>query len=147
VLQAISAGHPGGIVLRNGKAVRVLPTPTALPVTLGDRRPPAVVRESLEPGDILLLYTDGIVEARTRDGEAFGVDRLIDFAGKAAADGLPPPEMVRRLVHAILEYQGDHLQDDATVLLAQWHEPAPSGPDQPPLTSTPSRPLHLEARD
>ncbi|MGX6600881.1 PP2C family protein-serine/threonine phosphatase [Micromonosporaceae bacterium Da 78-11] len=144
ILRVISAGHPGGIVLRHDKAVKVLPTPTALPVTLGDKRPPAVVQESLEPGDMLLLYTDGIVEARTPDGEAFGLDRLIDFAGKAAADRLPAPETVRRLVHAILAHQDDRLQDDATVLLAQWRDPAPGGPDIPPLTAAPGEPLGIE---
>lgn len=144
VLKVISAGHPGGIVLRNGKAVKVLPSPTALPVTLGDRRPPVVVEESLEPGDTLLLYTDGIVEARTPDGESFGLDRLIEFAGKAAADGLPAPETARRLVHAILRHQDDRLQDDATLLLAQWHTPAPPGPDDPPLTAAPGTPLTVD---
>src|SRR3954451_23066825 len=120
ILQVISAGHPSGIVIRQGRVVKVLPTPTALPVTLGNRRPPVVVEEALEPGDRLLLYTDGITEARSAEGEQFGVDRLIDFAIKAVADQLPAPETTRRLVHAILDYQNDQLQDDATVLLAEW---------------------------
>ena len=129
LLRIISAGHPGGIVLRDGKVVKVLPTPTALPVTLGHKRPPVVVEEALEPGDRLLLYTDGIIEARNPHGEHFGVDRLIDFAVKALADQLPAPETTRRLVHAILDYQDDRLQDDATVLLAEWRSPAPPRSD------------------
>ncbi|GAB7039121.1 MULTISPECIES: PP2C family protein-serine/threonine phosphatase [Catenuloplanes] len=125
VLRVISAGHPGGILLRGGRAVKVLPTPTALPVPLGDLRAPVVVEEMLEPGDQLLLYTDGITEARSRDGDLFGIDRLIDFAVKAVADRLPPPETTRRLVHAILAHQDDTLQDDATVLLAAWRDGSP----------------------
>ncbi len=126
VLRVISAGHPSGIVIRQGRVVKVLPTPTALPVTLGDRRPPVVVEEALEPGDRVLLYTDGIIEARSPEGVEFGVERLIDFAVKADADQLPAPETTRRLVHAILDFQDDRLQDDATVLLVEWRSPAPA---------------------
>jgi hypothetical protein len=137
ILEVISAGHPSGIVIRHGKVVKVLPTPTALPVALGDQRPPAVIRQPLEPGDRLLLYTDGIIEARSATGEQFGVQRLVDFAIKAIADELPLSETTRRLVHAILDYQDDRLQDDATVLLAEWHSPAPPRSDTELPTGVP----------
>ena len=143
VLRVISAGHPGGIVIRDGKVVKTLPTPTALPVVMGDKQAPVVVEEALEPGDRLLLYTDGITEARAPDGTRFGLDRLIDFAVKAAADRLRPPETVRRLVHAILEHQDDRLQDDATVLLAEWLTPAPQPSDTELPTASPGTPLDL----
>ncbi|GAB3086116.1 PP2C family protein-serine/threonine phosphatase [Micromonospora schwarzwaldensis] len=122
-LRVISAGHPGGLVLRRGRVATVLPTPTALPVALGDRHPPLVVEEALEPGDDVLFYTDGITEARSADGERFGTERLVDFAVRALADGLPLPETARRLVHAILAYQDDRLQDDATVLMVRFCAP------------------------
>ncbi|MEH1057267.1 PP2C family protein-serine/threonine phosphatase [Micromonospora sp. CPCC 206171] len=123
-LRVISAGHPSGLVLRRGRVATVLPTPTALPVTLGEHREPVVVEEALEPGDVVLFHTDGITEARSADGTAFGVDRLVDFAVRALADDSPLPEAARRLVHAILAYQDDQLGDDATVLLVRWHRPA-----------------------
>jgi Stage II sporulation protein E (SpoIIE) len=143
-LKVISAGHPSGMVLRRGRVVKVLPTPTALPVALGDRRPPTMIEEALEPGDRVLLYTDGIVEARSPSGEQFGIDRLVEFTTKALADQLPAPETVRRLVHAVLEYQEHRLQDDATVLLAEWRSPAPPRSDQEMTTSPTDAPLDLE---
>jgi hypothetical protein len=141
MLRVISAGHPSGVVIRQGKAVKVLPTPTALPVSLGHHRPPVVVEETLEPGDHVLLYTDGIIEARSSDGDPFGIDRLVDFTVKAIADQLPLPETTRRLVHAILDHQDDCLQDDATVLLAQWISPVPPASDTELLESDNRTPL------
>ncbi|MGW3853699.1 PP2C family protein-serine/threonine phosphatase [Micromonospora arida] len=145
ILQVISAGHPSGIVLRDGKVVKVLPTPTALPVTLGDRRPPVVVEEALEPGDQVLLYTDGIIEARRSDGETFGMERLVEFATRAVADQLPLPETARRLVHAILDHQDDRLQDDATVLLVEWRSPAPPHSDRETINAPTHQPLETQS--
>ena len=68
----------------------------------------------------MLLYTDGVIEARTPDGEFFGLERLADLAEREAASGQPAEELVRRLVQAVLEHQGGGLRDDATLLLVQW---------------------------
>jgi sigma-B regulation protein RsbU (phosphoserine phosphatase) len=122
VYRRISAGHPGELLLRDGKMIKQLDAPTALPLGFGHLGDPipAVSEESLQPADQLLLYTDGVIEARTEDGEFFGVERLADFVTKALADRLPPPETMRRLVHAILGYQHERLQDDATAMLVAW---------------------------
>jgi hypothetical protein len=51
--------------------------------------------------------------------------RFVDFIIRRIADGLPPPETLRRLVRGVLDYHDGHLQDDATVLLVEWHGDAP----------------------
>jgi serine phosphatase RsbU (regulator of sigma subunit) len=79
----------------------------------------------LEPGDTMLLHTDGVTEARSVTGEFFGDDRLADFVERAAAADLLPAETVRRLTHALLDHQDGDLQDDATMLLVQWHGNSP----------------------
>ena len=76
--------------------------------------------EQLEPDDAVLLYTDGVVEARTPDGELFGLDRLADLLEREAASGRSAEELLRRLVLAALEHQAGGLRDDATLLLVQW---------------------------
>jgi serine phosphatase RsbU (regulator of sigma subunit) len=81
---------------------------------------PVVTEEALQPGDHLLLYTDGVVEARSESGEFFGLDRLAGFLTRALADRYPPAETMRRLIRAILEHQHEQLQDDATAVNVYW---------------------------
>jgi serine phosphatase RsbU (regulator of sigma subunit) len=88
---------------------------------LTDRVTLAVGEEALQPGDCLLLYTDGLVEARDRNGEFFGEERLTGLLHRATAAGQPPPETLRRLMHAVLDHQAGVLQDDATAVLARWN--------------------------
>jgi hypothetical protein len=84
----------------------------------GDATP--VYTERLEPGDRVLLYTDGVTEGRSADGTPFGLDRLSDFIIRHSNDGISAPETMRRLNHAISEYQRGRLQDDATIVLVEW---------------------------
>jgi serine phosphatase RsbU (regulator of sigma subunit) len=81
---------------------------------------PKPVIEELEPDDMLLLYTDGVTEARTADGELFGLDRLTDLLEREAASGRTAEELLRRLARSVLEHQAGGLRDDATLLLVQW---------------------------
>jgi phosphoserine phosphatase RsbU/P len=118
----ISAGHPGELLVRDGRLIGSFPSPTAVPLGMADldSRPPETSEHTLQPGDHLLLYTDGVVEARSESGEFFGVDRLADFLGRALAGHLPEPETMRRLIQAILEHQHGRLQDDATALCVRY---------------------------
>jgi hypothetical protein len=92
--------------------------PLGLGTLVGDG--PEIVEEALEPGDHVLFYTDGVIEARSVDGEFFGRQRLVDFVVRTLADRVPAPETMRRLVRAILDYQHEQLQDDATAVLLGW---------------------------
>jgi serine phosphatase RsbU (regulator of sigma subunit) len=113
------AGHPPPLLLRGRKVVAELESAAHLPFGLGAGRPAMEFRD-LEPDDAVLLYTDGVTDARTTDGELFGLGRLADLLEREAASGRPPEELLRRLVRAVLDYQGNGLRDDATLLLLQW---------------------------
>ena len=76
----------------------------------------------LEPGDQLVLYTYGVVEAR-KLGQFFSEERLADFVVRASASGHAGPEVLRRLIQSVLEHQDGVLQDDATLLLLEWAGP------------------------
>jgi sigma-B regulation protein RsbU (phosphoserine phosphatase) len=119
-LSYVNAGHPPAVLIRSGRAVAHLQGGRRLPLGLVDGSTAEPATEVLEPGDRVLFYTDGVVEARNADGEAFGVSRLVDVAEKHAAAGLTAPETLRRVSHAIIDHQGGQLQDDATLVLLEW---------------------------
>lgn len=119
-LRYLAAGHPAPLLIRGGRVVATLGAGRRLPFGLGAGQHD-VAEATLEPGDWLALYTDGVTEARDADGQFFGIERLVDFLERAAAAALPTPESLRRLIHAVLAHQAGVLQDDATVMLAHWH--------------------------
>lgn len=124
-LSWISAGHHEPLLLREGRLVRSLSVEPLLPFglnqDLGGALPAAVGSEQLEPGDVLLLHTDGVTDARSPTGEYFGQDRLIDSMSRALAADLPAAETMRRLVHTLLDHRDGQLDDDATLLMVRWH--------------------------
>ena len=138
----IPCGHPPPLLIR-ARTVKELARDALPPLGLaglhardeaGSRDDAAAVplnTESLQPGDRILLYTDGVTEGRAPDGTPFGVERLVDFIIRHSSAQLPAPEVMRRLNHAILEYQDGRLRDDATTVLIEWQ------PDQPARTFTP----------
>ena len=116
------AGHPAPLLLRGIRVVQSLPGQPGLPLGLGTvlGADPMIQEYSLEPGDRLLFYTDGVTEARDSDGDLFGTERLADLVTRATAAGHPAPETMRRLMHAILDHQNGVLQDDATTMFVEW---------------------------
>ncbi len=124
LLRYLNAGHPAPMLIRDGRVAGML---------TGGRRMPLGVRDDaaqaeqidLEVGDRLLLYTDGVTEARSRGGDdRFGVSRLVDLAERCMAAELPAPETLRRLARTIIAHQAGRPVDDATLLLVEWSREA-----------------------
>lgn len=126
LLSWIPRGHPAPLLIRGNRTVRELARPPQLPLGLAaiDDAPgeaaAQVYTEKLEPGDRVLLYTDGVTEGHTVGGAPFSLQRLSDFIISHSRAGTPAPEMMRQLNHAILEYQDGRLLDDATVIMVEW---------------------------
>jgi stage II sporulation SpoE-like protein len=146
LLSWIPCGHPAPLLIRGNRTVKELARPPQSPLGLAARDkagfpdlPGALEQtEKLEPGDRLLLYTDGVTEGRAADGTPFGTERLADFIIRHSSTGLPAPEMMRRLNRAILEYQHGRLRDDATAILVEW-KPDRTARSLTPLPSWPPR--------
>jgi hypothetical protein len=131
----VNRGHHPPVLLRAGRRTTVLHCPPAHPMGTDLGLPVRPCREQLEPGDRLLLYTDGVTEARDAHGREFGLDRFTDFVIRHQADGLPVPETLRRLMTAVVDHHGGQLQDDATVVFCEWHGPARNPRMSPPAGS------------
>lgn len=120
-LRWVSAGHPAPLLLRDGKLVKTLEVAPFPPLGLGlASRPPVEGREALESGDMVLLYTDGLTEARRPGGELFTAERLGEFIEREAVSGRAAPEILRRMREAIIERGAGALNDDATAVLVEW---------------------------
>lgn len=122
VLSWVCAGHLPPLLVHHG-AVTSLRRPPDLPLGLS-RRDPTVHSQVLEPGDQLLLFTDGVVEGHARGAGPFGEARLAELLAREVAAGNPPPETVRRLAEAVLHHHAHVLRDDFTMVLIDTGPPA-----------------------
>ncbi|MFH8336508.1 SpoIIE family protein phosphatase [Streptomyces sp. AM6-12] len=77
---------------------------------------------AVEPCDRVLLYTDGVVEAR-RGGDEFGLDRFTGFVIRSAAAGQRPVGILRLLMHDVLDHHAAGLNDATTIPLIEWRSP------------------------
>ncbi|MGD6740687.1 PP2C family protein-serine/threonine phosphatase [Streptomyces sp. BH106] len=123
-LRWVNCGHPPPLLIRDqrllaGAMERDADPPLGLPATFAPT-PRRVHEMKLEPGDRVLMYTDGVTEARTRHGEELGLDRFADYVIRATATGELPPETLRRLIHSIVDAQDNRLRDDATIVMFEW---------------------------
>jgi PAS domain S-box-containing protein len=108
-----SAGHPPPLVVRAGGRVE----PVGRPGTLLGPFPEVRVHDDvadLGPGDALVLYTDGVTEAR-RGGVMFGEDRLRRLLSGLAGRGAD--EIARALEEAVVAHHGGPLGDDLALLV------------------------------
>jgi serine phosphatase RsbU (regulator of sigma subunit) len=112
-LTIVNCGHPAPLLLRRGEVIPLEPVAPAPPLGFKPVVRPRV--ERLEPGDRLLLYTDGLAEAR-RDGEFFPTaERAWRLLGHGTVgDGLASLET------ALVEWVHGQLDDDIALVLMEY---------------------------
>jgi serine phosphatase RsbU (regulator of sigma subunit)/PAS domain-containing protein len=107
-----SAGHPPPVLACPGP--RVLAFGGSLPLGMFPDASYRTARLRLAPGRCLVLYTDGVIEARNLDGQELGAEGLEAAIPPMAASAAAVAEAILKQVQS---HTGDHLDDDAAVLV------------------------------
>ena len=111
-LSYISCGHPGAIRIAGQSKVTTLEG-SGLPIGLGENFEQQTVQ--LDPGDRVILYSDGVTEAMNSDRELFGKSRLTRILLDTAGIGIE--ESVSRLLAELKKWQGGlNWHDDISIL-------------------------------
>ncbi|WP_103512999.1 PP2C family protein-serine/threonine phosphatase [Streptomyces sp. SM13] len=109
-----SGGHPPALIQRADGSADYLPTPGGLLIGVLPRAPFSAAHARLLPGDTLLLYTDGLTEARTGpERELYGDDALLAFTSAQPPAG---PQALITALSELLASFGDGLDDDTALL-------------------------------
>jgi len=116
-----NAGHNSPILLRrDGSSSRLPEGGAALGIFPEWRYEAGEVQ--LYAGDRLVLFTDGVTEAMTSQGEEFGEERLL--ALMTAGPELGAAELQQKILQAVTEFSAGDLQDDATLIVVAVNESA-----------------------
>ncbi|MEV6398472.1 PP2C family protein-serine/threonine phosphatase [Streptomyces sp. NPDC051907] len=112
-LMMINCGHPPPLLLRDGQVFELQVRQQAPPLGLTEfmTSPSTADAFALHTGDLVLLYTDGVIEARDRHGIFYPLTERV-----AAWPGHEPEALLRYLQDDLLEHAGGHLGDDAALV-------------------------------
>ncbi|MET8949681.1 PP2C family protein-serine/threonine phosphatase [Streptomyces sp. NPDC004393] len=137
VIRVLNCGHPPPIRVHDARAIVLAPRQYTTPLGMDVPQTPEAVVDTFafEPGDTLVLYTDGVTEARDRAGRFYPlVDRI-----SVLPDTGTPEELIGRLRDDLLAFCDGTLADDAAAVVIR-REPVTGDPAQRPVkTRWPAR--------
>jgi sigma-B regulation protein RsbU (phosphoserine phosphatase) len=113
------AGHNPALVLRRGGRVEKADVPKCMAFGVLEDTPYEHAVVTLQPGDTLVLYTDGATDARAPNGEMFGSDRLEEAV--AACSGLTAAQVLQSISGVTVRFAaGAPPEDDVTLLVLRY---------------------------
>lgn len=114
-----NGGHNPPLIIRKSGSISYLDGPGELVVGIMEGTRYSTRSLVLEPGDGLLLYTDGVTEAMNEEGEIFSTDRLMDVVATAADKAIL--DTARAIKEAVKDFCGDAPQyDDITMMVLEY---------------------------
>ncbi len=126
-----NGGMPEVLVCSSTGEISACYPSTDLPLGIVDECGPTILTTLLMPGDLVLMYSDGVIEAQNLEGQLFGRARL----HAAIKDARAPVPMLASIVQAVDSYAADVAQhDDVSILVVGWDlnlvKPAPREVEQ-----------------
>ena len=117
------AGHPPALLVGSGGSHSLTSTGPMIGMFDGEWRTEGV---TIEPGGSLVVYTDGLTEARDHDRREFGVEGIVGAI--EARPGADADEQLGSVIDAVYAHDGGRLQDDVTLVVIRRTSPARAQP-------------------
>jgi serine phosphatase RsbU (regulator of sigma subunit) len=134
-LEYINAGHPSPILIRRSGNADEPFTEGSFPVGLVPEAEYATARVKLEPGDTLVLFSDGVTEAMDPDEDFFGMPRLVKLL--TGHNETPLDELQKLVLEAVENFaRGASQADDLTLLLVRYRAATAAMETELPRTHT-----------
>jgi sigma-B regulation protein RsbU (phosphoserine phosphatase) len=121
ILTACNAGHEYPVLCRKGKSFEVIKDKHGLVMAAMEDVPYTDYKITMEPGDRLFVYTDGVVEATNSRTELFGMGRMIEALNRDPE--ACPRELIEEVSATVDEFVGNAPQFDDITMLAVTYKP------------------------
>jgi sigma-B regulation protein RsbU (phosphoserine phosphatase) len=112
-----NAGHNFPFLIKNDQTVMEIRNQHGPPAGLVEDQNYKSDSLSIEPGEVLVLYTDGVTEARNENDELYGEERLRDSILEVKDQSLSPRDICEHVLNKNKKFNGDTPQDDDITVL------------------------------
>jgi len=116
-LSFVNAGHCHPVLVRDGKGMFIESVTPRLPLAVKNIVDYKSTSLQLKPGDTFFLYSDGLPEARSNNGELYDYDNVIGFFEKVVSEGTDSASICEKIKQEMLTFSDYELADDLTVVV------------------------------
>jgi serine phosphatase RsbU (regulator of sigma subunit)/predicted enzyme related to lactoylglutathione lyase len=118
MLRFVNCGHPPPLLFRSSGGIESLETTSSV-IGMFENWQGTAREVTLEEGDVVALYSDGVIEARNAQDEEFGVERLADVLKISATEASTALDVLSRAMTAVQGFAAGEPFDDMTLVIAR----------------------------